>query len=117
MNDKSEWGAWGERAAAEYLVSCGYVILACNHHSRYGEIDIIAWDGGFVFVEVKSRSPHSVAEGRESVGYGKQKKLRRVALDYLAHQADNLPARFDVIEVVGGISTGVKSIEHIKDAF
>jgi putative endonuclease len=113
----NELGVWGENTAAEYLEAEGYIILSRNHIGRYGEIDIIAWDGSFVFVEVKHRNVGSMVEGRECVGYGKQKKLRRAALEYLSRQADNLPARFDVIEVTGSINAGVKSIEHIKDAF
>ena len=35
-------GHWGEALAADYLRSRRYEIVACNYHSRFGEIDLIA---------------------------------------------------------------------------
>ena len=35
-------GAWGENAAAEWLVSRGWHILERNYRTRFGELDIIA---------------------------------------------------------------------------
>ena len=37
-------GALGERLAAEHLARAGYVVLARNYRTRFGEIDIIAVD-------------------------------------------------------------------------
>ena len=111
-------GEYGEQAACEYLRSKGYVIVTRNYHSRYGEIDIITRQGEtLVFVEVKTRGPRAIAEGRESVGLSKQKKLRNTALTYLAQQEGDPPARFDVLELRGGIVGGPVSIEHIENAF
>jgi predicted RecB family endonuclease len=46
-------GRLGERLAAEHLERLGYTILARNHRTRHGEIDLIAThDGALVFVEV-----------------------------------------------------------------
>ena len=39
-------GSAGEKYAADYLISCGYLILAKNYASKYGEIDIIARRAG-----------------------------------------------------------------------
>ncbi len=45
----------GEERAAEILKKSGYKILQRNYRSKYGEIDIIAYDRCvIVFVEVKS---------------------------------------------------------------
>lgn len=47
-------GAWGEKAAAEWLISRGWHILERNYRTRFGELDIIAENERFlVFFEVK----------------------------------------------------------------
>ena len=50
-------GALGERLAERKLKKNGYVILAKNHRTRFGELDLVAVDERtIVFVEVKTRS-------------------------------------------------------------
>lgn len=41
-------GAWGENAAAEWLVSRGWHILERNYRTRFGELDIIAENERFL---------------------------------------------------------------------
>ena len=49
-------GRVGETVAARRLTELGYKILRRNHRTRYGEIDIVATQGGeIVFLEVKTR--------------------------------------------------------------
>ncbi len=49
-------GRLGEDLAAAHLERLGYTVLARNHRTRHGELDIVATDGGtLVFVEVKTR--------------------------------------------------------------
>ena len=51
-----ESGKFGEDKAAEYLRKKGYGIIRRNFSCRFGEIDIIAENAGFlVFAEVKLR--------------------------------------------------------------
>lgn len=38
-------GTWGEALAAEYLRQRGCRLAAHSYHCRFGEIDLIAWDG------------------------------------------------------------------------
>ena len=46
----------GERLAAEHLVRRGYRILERNYRTRWGELDIVAFDGAtLAFCEVKTR--------------------------------------------------------------
>ena len=57
-------GRRGEEEAYFYLRSLGYVMVARNFRSarRRGEIDLIGWEGDILcFIEVKTRSSHSVA--------------------------------------------------------
>ena len=50
-------GRWGEALAAEYLRQRGYRLAAHSYQCRFGEIDLIAWDGDILcFVEVKTRT-------------------------------------------------------------
>lgn len=115
-----ETGRRGERAAAAWLREKGYEILEANYRSRYGEIDLVAKDGGFlVFVEVKTRSRRAVALPREAVGPAKQARLIKTALLYLADHPLGLQPRFDVVEVVtdGTDACRVLQVRHLADAF
>ena len=49
-------GRRGEQLAAEHLERLGFAIVARNHRTRFGEIDVIAHDGHtLVICEVKTR--------------------------------------------------------------
>jgi len=62
----------GEDLAAKYLAAQGYNILCNNFRSDAGEIDIIASDNdNLVFVEVKTRSRHSMKLALMSISYTK----------------------------------------------
>lgn len=120
MAKGSNSGHWGEAAAAEYLRAHRYEIIACNYHSRYGEIDLIAKNRKYiVFVEVKTRKDDTFAEAREFVTKPKQERIQASAQIWLAHNETDLQPRFDVIEVYGGFgSDGSKAdIHHLEDAF
>lgn len=61
-------GTWGEALAAEYLRQRGCRLVAHSYHCRFGEIDLIAWDGDVLcFVEVKTRSNTDMGLPREYV--------------------------------------------------
>ncbi|MBI2885444.1 MAG: YraN family protein [Candidatus Omnitrophica bacterium] len=113
-------GRQAERIACEYLRSCGYRIEDANVRSRFGELDLIAQEGGALcFVEVRSAqtgSPFGAPEA--SVGARKQAALTRVAGRYLEQRrpAWSGPVRFDVVGIERS-STGTPMIRLIKDAF
>ena len=67
--NSTEIGRIGEEAVCEFLTSSGYEITNRNYRIKGGEIDIIAVDSEYIiFVEVKTRSPHSMVEiGRAHV--------------------------------------------------
>ena len=111
-------GTWGEALAAEYLQKHGYKLAAHGYQCRFGEIDLIAWDGDTLcFVEVKTRTNVAMALPREYVTPQKQHKLRATAMLYLAERRLDCPTRFDVVEVYAEHGFDTARIEYIKNAF
>lgn len=116
-------GRTGEAWARRHLEELGYKIIHSNYRSRYGEIDIIASRGGIVaFIEVKARRGLSHGEPFESVGARKQRQIRRLAQMWVAErQSDPIyrqcSFRFDVISIILEENGGVKTLEHMEDAF
>ena len=114
-----ERGKFGEDKAAEYLRNNGYSIIKRNFSCRFGEIDIIAENAGYlVFVEVKLRKNDRYGEAKEFVNYAKQQKIIKTASLFLARYETEKQPRFDVIEIYSpnGDSPPVR-INHIEDAF
>lgn len=103
MSKALERGKRGEELAADFLRSCGYLIVEANYRWRGGEIDLIAREGNtLVFVEVKSRSSESFGLPEESVHPAKQRKLIQTAQRYLLEHPTELDVRFDVVALSGG---------------
>ncbi len=111
-------GMQGEAMVARYLRENGYRLAAHGYRSRYGEIDLIAWDGNVLcFVEVKTRTNVDMALPREYVTAQKQNRLRKTAMMYLAEKRLDCLARFDVAEVYAEHGFDNARIEYIKNAF
>jgi putative endonuclease len=110
-------GKFGEDIACAELERLGYEILARRHRTRYGEIDIIANDGGTtVFVEVKTREGDVFGTGAEAIAPWKQQRLGRMAIDYAARNGLlDTPCRLDVVEVTLG--AGEPRVEVYRNAF
>jgi putative endonuclease len=112
-------GRAGEDAAAVHMKRLGYAIVARNHRTRFGELDLICFGHeALVFVEVKAR------RGRgspwDALGAGKQGRVRRMATSYLAETADRPAApslRFDAIGVVFDARGQMVRLDHIENAF
>lgn len=117
MRDGADTGLLGERLAAAYLERRGMRPACSRYRCRFGEIDLVAWDGAVLcFVEVKTRTNCSVGLPREYVTRGKQKRLRTAAAAYLAERGLDCPVRFDVAEVY--LKAGQKArIDYIENAF
>ncbi|MEA4912616.1 MAG: YraN family protein [Oscillospiraceae bacterium] len=110
-------GQGGERAAELYLLRRGYKILARNYRCRFGEIDLVAVSAGYiVFAEVKTRRPHALVSGEQSVDARKQSRLTAAACDYLRCRPTELQPRFDVI-VVEAADGAYRITNHIENAF
>ena len=95
-------GKLGEDLAVVELERRGYAITARRYTTRCGEIDIVAECGGvLVFVEVKTRETAEFGTAAEAVTWRKQRKLTRMANDYLTReQVVDRPCRFDVVTVM-----------------
>lgn len=109
-------GNTGEDLATSYLEEKGYKILDRNFRYRKGEIDIIAYEKGYiVFIEVKTRRNNKYGLPREAVDFHKQKQIYFTAKVYLnsKNKFDSL-IRFDVIEVY---FDNPPKFVHIKNAF
>ena len=113
MNTRKK-GAEYEQVAMEYLRSQQVVILEHNYRNRKGEIDIIGRDAEYtVFFEVKFRKDNCMGYPVESVNYGKQRTICRVA-DYYRmthHMGEFSPVRYDVVAICG------EEIMWYKNAF
>lgn len=117
LMNKVELGRLGEELARGYLEKKGYIILAENYRTPFGELDLVARDQEtIVFVEVRTRSTRSYGTPLESITHTKQERLIRLALQFCAHHylySKNL--RFDVIGIY--LKNSQPSIEHIPNAF
>jgi putative endonuclease len=101
--ERQELGKTGEDLAAAELERRGYAIVARRYRTRYGEIDIVARDGDtLVFVEVKVRATAEYGRAVEAVTRSKQRRVVRMAEDYLARQTlTSVACRFDVVAIDG----------------
>jgi len=115
-------GALGEQLAAEHLIRRGFQIVERNYRTRWGELDIVAYDGETIaFVEVKTRRMSSPErDPLESVRWNKRSRIRKMAGRWLIERtnrpyADEL--RFDAIGVTFDPSGRLVGIEHLEGAF
>ena len=118
MTETRSLGARGEALAAEYLIEQGYRVVARNHRSRLGELDLIAEDGPeTVFVEVKSRLGGEETSPEEAVGPAKVARVVRLAEAYLA-DAERLDCmwRIDAIAVLLDPAGRLIRLDHIRNA-
>jgi len=77
-------------------------MIARNYRSPHhrGELDLVGWDREVLcFIEVKTRTSHSVKPAGAAVDLHKQKELWRVARDFLRQMPSECPWRFDVLAV------------------
>lgn len=97
----AEYGRIGEKKAAAYLKTLGYIIIKRNwRDSRYGEIDIVAESKTeIVFAEVRTRSADALLSGFESIDSRKLARVKNAATQFMKRFKTNLPYRVDAIEL------------------
>jgi putative endonuclease len=112
-------GAAGERLAVEHLQRLGYAIVARNHRTRFGELDVVACDGdALVFVEVKTR--RAGACPWDALHDRKRAQVRRMAAAFLCEVADRPRTerlRFDAIGVTVDARGALVALDHVEAAF
>jgi putative endonuclease len=116
---RQELGKSGEDLGVEALEREGYAVLARRYRTRHGEIDIVARDGEtMVFVEVRRRSTLDRGSAAESVTLEKQRRVIRMATDYLARAGlwEKCAVRFDVL-AIDDQPSGPPRISLYKGAF
>ncbi len=109
-------GAEGELLAKDFLRQLGYRIVAADHRSALGQVDLIARHGGtLVFVEVKTRAGTGFGAPAEGVGPWKRRKLMQLAAAYARRVRHRGPYRVDVVSITA-LPGAAPRIEHIKNA-
>ena len=122
LDPRPELGRLGEQLAAEHLIRRGFQIVDRNYRTRWGELDIVAYDGRtLAFCEVKTR--RLIEPGRdplESVHSRKRTKVRKMAGRWLVERTDRPYAdniRFDAIGVTFDTAGRLVRLEHLEGAF
>lgn len=113
-------GRRGEQLALEHLERLGFALVARNHRTRFGELDlVVAGSGLLVFCEVKSRRAGS-GDPWESLHPAKRAQVRRMARAFLT-EVDERPhsaeLRFDAVGVVLDREGGLVRLDHLEGAF
>jgi putative endonuclease len=115
-------GSRGEALAAQHFERLGYRVLARNHRTRFGELDLVLADPGdrtIVFAEVKTRRLGSGAPW-ESLHDAKQTQVRTMAAAWLAEVRERPFAaelRFDAVGVTLDARGKLVRLDHLEGAF
>ncbi len=117
-------GKAAEDLVAARLASAGWEVVERNARTRHGELDIVGLDGrALVFVEVKAGRAGSVYGPERpvlSVDFRKQRRIRRLATDWMSARRD-LPhydeIRFDAVGVTYDHAGQVIDYEYVRGAF
>jgi putative endonuclease len=122
-------GRRGEQLAAEHLQRLGFSPLGRNERTRYGEIDLIAFDGRtLVFAEVKTRRadarPGGPRPDQQPLHWLRPRqriRLRRLAIAWLTDEKHIRPTahtiRFDAIGVMIDSKDRLLRLDHVEGAW
>jgi len=124
-------GDFGEEVACMFLMKQGFRIIERNYWKPWGEIDIVAWNGGvFRFVEVKtgkvthetgnsvSRETNiGISRPEEHVTHEKLARLNRAVQTYLAERgvSPEAPYQIDVVSVVLNLKDKTAKVDLIEN--
>ena len=110
--DTKTLGQQAEDLACRFLRQRGYQIVERNWRSPFGELDIVARDGGtLAIIEVKARSAKTFGGAEAALTPHKRKRIVTASRAYLARTEADLPVRFDLVAVQG------EEIVLYQDAF
>jgi putative endonuclease len=122
-------GRRGEEHAVAHMHRLGFSPIGRNERTRYGEIDLIAFDGQtLVFAEVKTRRVNSQRQGIRPdqqplvwLRPRQRARLRRLAAAWLSEKRHIRPTahtiRFDAIGVIVDTKDRLVSLDHIEGAW
>src|SRR5689334_23315754 len=112
-------GRRGEELAAAHFARLGFAVLARNHRTRFGELDLVVFDGStIVFAEVKTR--RAGGEPWENLHSAKQSQVRRMAAAWLTEVVDRpfgAALRFDAVGVLLDGRGELVRLDHLEAAF
>jgi putative endonuclease len=110
-------GREAEALAASFLEARGFEVVARNHRTRRGEVDLVCRDGDVLcFVEVRSRTSAAQGGPEETVGAAKARRVVAAATDWAVRNGGLERAiRFDVVAVAFG--EGPPQVTHFPAAF
>lgn len=122
-------GSLGENLAVSHFRRLGFIIVARNVRTRYGEIDLIASNGNaLVFAEVKTRRASNRGRGLcpedqplAWLKFSQRARLRRLACAWLYENTHARPKahtiRFDAVGVIVDGTDRLLRLDHIEGAW
>jgi putative endonuclease len=128
-NPRQALGRRGEQLAAEHLHRLGFAPLGRNERTRYGEIDLIAFDGRtLVFAEVKTlrvnTRAHPPRPHQQPLVWLRPRqriRLRKLATAWLTDEKHIRPTahtiRFDAIGVTIDSHNRLLRLDHVEGAW
>jgi putative endonuclease len=118
---RRELGRRGEEVAAGHLRRRGFEIVVRNYRTRWGELDLVAFDGRtLVFCEVKTRRLTGHSRPFDSLHERKRTQVRKMALQWLSDRTGRTFAsqlRFDAIGVTFAPGGALAGLDHLEGAF
>jgi putative endonuclease len=115
-------GRRGEDLAAAHFERLGYRVLARNHRTRYGELDLVLADESgrtIVFAEVKTRRL-GTGDPWDNLHEAKRSQVRSMASAWLNDVRDRPWAtelRFDAVGVMVDARGELVRLDHLEAAF
>ncbi|HEY2142444.1 MAG TPA: YraN family protein [Solirubrobacteraceae bacterium] len=122
-------GRLGEDLAVAHLHRLGFSPLGRNERTRYGEIDVVAFDGRtLIIAEVKTRridaQRHRIRPDQEPLVWLRARqriRLRRLAAAWLHDEKHIRPTahtiRFDAIGVIVDTKDRLVRLDHVEGAW
>jgi putative endonuclease len=120
---KQHLGRLGEQLAAQHFERLGYRVLARNHRTRWGELDLVLADEAesvIVFCEVKTRRLGSGGSPWDNLHDAKQEQVRKMSTAWLVEATDRpfgAEIRYDAIGVIVDRRGGLVRLDHLEAAF
>jgi putative endonuclease len=118
---RQDLGRLGEQLALDHLERLGYMLVARNHRTRFGELDLVVSDGRtLVFVEVKTRRGTRPDRVWWNLHADKQARVRNMARAFLAEVSERPRCRefrFDAVGVTIDHGGRLVALDHLQGAF